>query len=132
MDYLVYIEHSAENLQFYLCYREYLRRWNALPSHVKALSPEVRADQSDLPTLTKQKSYTIGDKVRIVRRKVVTESLTADGKTFYLDEEHSEYAASSVLPFPDTSTPPTDADISTQAGLNWQPCEKLVIALLLP
>ncbi|RMD42656.1 hypothetical protein DV735_g2471, partial [Chaetothyriales sp. CBS 134920] len=40
MDFLVYIEHSAENLQFYLWYRDYVRRFFQLPEHLQKLSPE--------------------------------------------------------------------------------------------
>jgi hypothetical protein len=41
MDYLVYVAFDAENLQFFLWYRDYMKRFNALPEDVKALSPEV-------------------------------------------------------------------------------------------
>ncbi|RMZ78038.1 hypothetical protein DV737_g4117, partial [Chaetothyriales sp. CBS 132003] len=40
MDFLVYIEHSAENLQFYLWYRDYVKRFFQLPQSVQKLSPE--------------------------------------------------------------------------------------------
>ena len=48
MNYLVYIEHSAENLQFYLWYRDYLRRFNELPPNERALAPEWSAEQAEL------------------------------------------------------------------------------------
>jgi len=38
MNYLVYIEHSAENLQFFLWYRDYVARFARLPASEKALS----------------------------------------------------------------------------------------------
>ncbi|KAI0803560.1 hypothetical protein GGR55DRAFT_691605 [Xylaria sp. FL0064] len=40
MNYLIYIEHSAENLQFYLWYRDYVRRFKAAPPSETALSKE--------------------------------------------------------------------------------------------
>src|SRR3954469_11665793 len=40
MDFLVYVEHNAENLQFYLWYKDYVRRFEALPEKDRALSPE--------------------------------------------------------------------------------------------
>ncbi|KAI6777853.1 uncharacterized protein J7T54_002751 [Emericellopsis cladophorae] len=40
MNYLVYIEHSAENLQFFLWYKDYCRRFEAIPASEKALAPE--------------------------------------------------------------------------------------------
>ncbi len=40
MDYLAHIELSAENLQFYLWYRDYCRRFAEMPGSEKALAPE--------------------------------------------------------------------------------------------
>jgi len=40
MKYLVYIEHCAENLQFYLWYKDYVERFGQLPKSERALSPE--------------------------------------------------------------------------------------------
>lgn len=40
MNYLKYIEHSAENLQFFLWLRAYTQRFNDLPEHERKLSPE--------------------------------------------------------------------------------------------
>ena len=39
MNYLKYIELSAENLQFYLWFRDYTKRFDQLPESEKALSP---------------------------------------------------------------------------------------------
>jgi hypothetical protein len=57
MDFLVYIELSAENLQFYLWYLDYVKRFAALPDNEKALVPEWNADAADIETLaaTKEK-----------------------------------------------------------------------------
>ncbi|KAK4548132.1 hypothetical protein LTR36_010001 [Oleoguttula mirabilis] len=40
MNYLKYIEHAAENLQFFLWFRDYSARWENLPESEKALAPE--------------------------------------------------------------------------------------------
>ncbi|KAI8627841.1 hypothetical protein F5Y19DRAFT_465484 [Xylariaceae sp. FL1651] len=40
MNYLVYIEHSAENLQFFLWYRNYVKRFTEAPATELALAPE--------------------------------------------------------------------------------------------
>jgi hypothetical protein len=40
MNYLIYIEHSAENLQFFLWYRDYVKRFNEAPISETALAPE--------------------------------------------------------------------------------------------
>ncbi|KAH8677318.1 hypothetical protein BX600DRAFT_122469 [Xylariales sp. PMI_506] len=39
MDYLVYVEHGAECLQFFLWYCDYIERWSRLPQDEKDLSP---------------------------------------------------------------------------------------------
>ncbi|TGZ82464.1 hypothetical protein EX30DRAFT_370557 [Ascodesmis nigricans] len=39
MKYLLYVEHGAENLQFFLWYRNYVERFNELPQTEKSLSP---------------------------------------------------------------------------------------------
>lgn len=40
MNYLVYIEHSAENLQFFLWYKDYVKRFGAADTRDLSLSPE--------------------------------------------------------------------------------------------
>ena len=40
MNYLIYVERSAENLQFYLWFKDYSKRFAALPPSEWALSPE--------------------------------------------------------------------------------------------
>jgi hypothetical protein len=47
MNFLKYIELSAENLQFYLWFRNYNKRFNELPASEKALSPEWTGDNSN-------------------------------------------------------------------------------------
>lgn len=46
MDFLVYIEHDAENLQFYLWYKDYVKRFFQLPESEQALSPEWTAERA--------------------------------------------------------------------------------------
>ena len=48
MDYLVYISHDAENLQFHLWLQDYTQRFSALKPESKALAPEWK-DQSAPP-----------------------------------------------------------------------------------
>lgn len=47
MNYLKYVEHSAENLQFFLWHRSYCERFERLPASERALSPEWSASQTD-------------------------------------------------------------------------------------
>lgn len=46
MDFLVYIEHDAENLQFYLWYKDYVKRFFQLPESEQALAPEWTPEQA--------------------------------------------------------------------------------------
>lgn len=46
MDYLRHIEHNAENLQFYLWYRDYCKRFAELPRNEQKLAPEWTAEQA--------------------------------------------------------------------------------------
>jgi hypothetical protein len=45
MNYLKYIEHAAENLQFFLWFRDYSARFNDLADGERALSPEWTREQ---------------------------------------------------------------------------------------
>lgn len=40
MNYLLYVEYAAENLQFYLWHQDYVKRFQAASSSDMALSPE--------------------------------------------------------------------------------------------
>ncbi|KAK6087862.1 hypothetical protein SCUP234_01501 [Seiridium cupressi] len=54
MNYLIYIEHSAENLQFFLWYRDYTRRFEEAQTSDKSLAPEWTQTMED-ETLAKIK-----------------------------------------------------------------------------
>jgi hypothetical protein len=47
MDFLKYIEHSAENLQFYLWFKDYVTRFEALPEGERNLSTEWTQAQEE-------------------------------------------------------------------------------------
>ncbi|KAI9657467.1 MAG: hypothetical protein M1821_003149 [Bathelium mastoideum] len=47
LNYLKYIEHAAENLQFFLWHRDYTRRFNKLAERERQLSPEWTAAQAE-------------------------------------------------------------------------------------
>jgi hypothetical protein len=48
MNFLKYIELSAENLQFYLWFRDYTKRFGELPASERALSPEWLDEKSNV------------------------------------------------------------------------------------
>ena len=45
MNYLIYIEHAAENLQFHLWFQDYLKRFSQLPENERALAPVWTVEQ---------------------------------------------------------------------------------------
>lgn len=47
MNYLIYVEHSAENLQFFLWHRDYTARFQRAPESQRALAPEWTQAQED-------------------------------------------------------------------------------------
>ena len=59
MNYLKFIEHAAENLQFWLWYRDYVKRFSELPANEQCLAPEWTDEQADAelvnPNLPPQK-----------------------------------------------------------------------------
>ncbi|KAI2472327.1 hypothetical protein F4781DRAFT_428578 [Annulohypoxylon bovei var. microspora] len=50
MNYLLYIEHAAENLQFFLWYRDYVKRFNEINLSEAQLSPEWTQTMEDEAT----------------------------------------------------------------------------------
>ncbi|KAA6413940.1 MAG: regulator of g signaling superfamily [Lasallia pustulata] len=51
MNYLIYIEHAAENLQFFLWFRDYSKRFSGLPQAQRTLAPEWTAEQAEAEAL---------------------------------------------------------------------------------
>lgn len=45
LNYLIYIEHAAENLQFFLWFNDYVKRFNNLPAKEQALAPIWSAEK---------------------------------------------------------------------------------------
>lgn len=53
MNYLVYIEHAAENLQFFLWYQNYTKRFSEQPANERALAPVWSAEQAEIDAQAK-------------------------------------------------------------------------------
>lgn len=82
MNYLVYIEHGAENLQFYLWLRDYVQRFENLPPGDAALAPVWTPEQAEAAThkTTSEKPHISEDTEELLDRRlfgkepIVTES----------------------------------------------------------
>jgi len=57
MNYLIYIEHAAENLQFFLWYQDYIKRFSALPISERGLAPEWTVTQAETEAVTSQTNH---------------------------------------------------------------------------
>ena len=54
MNYLIYIEHDAENLQFYLWFQDYAERFSKLSAQEQALAPEWVPEAPETEALASQ------------------------------------------------------------------------------
>jgi hypothetical protein len=135
MDYLVYVAHDAETLQFYLWLQDYTKRYKALRREEQALSPEWR-----------QTAAMTEGKDRMPRRKASVASLSdLDPEKGNKSMRMSELipGAKDLFADPPVSpgAPATDYesfitrsvasqksivemadDANVQAGLKWQAC----------
>lgn len=129
MDYLVYVEHSAENLQFFLWYRNYVRRWEKLSDAEKKLAPEWVHSDSEVPNLTaKEEEADNGDaKTKKRRPSGVLSRILQDGEWDKMADDSSKedvtkdnqsFVSSSLGTF----VAPLVADANANAGLKWQAC----------
>jgi hypothetical protein len=135
MDYLVYVEHSAENLQFYLWYKDYVRRFHLLSANDKRLSPEWKQDTSEVPNLTRDPAKLVRIKPQSGTIATMMESgYDAKESTLFGDGQITHISARPISMVKDSGstvtssimdslmTTPSTADGAAQAGLKWKPC----------
>jgi hypothetical protein len=63
MNYLIYIEHAAENLQFFLWYQDYVKRFNALSSSERALSTEWTVEKAEAEAVAFANNNAVNKKI---------------------------------------------------------------------
>lgn len=137
MDYLVYIEHNAENLQFFLWIQEYTHRWNSKVSEKdRALSPEWIIEETQAPDLVmdagKEKSDRHGRKRSRSSKDVInmlTSAMGKDDKSFMLDSDEQAINRPDNISFISGSigASTNKKDVAEAAGMNWQPCKFPVV-----
>ena len=120
MQYLVYVSHDAENLQFWLWIQDYTKRFYASSESDQALSPpwsEVEATQPN-GTVLEQRPQTAD------KRK-------ADATEFYINFENAEHTPRSDrhsfvsgMAGSSRTTLTTVEDANAQMGLKWQSCKE--------
>jgi hypothetical protein len=160
MNYLKYIEHAAENLQFYLWLRQYTEKFNALPDSERALAPEWKMTQAESDKLVSETTRTMkisADTVAALKGtgldstpKIAesekpnpfgtperTPSEESD-RTPPMSMVGSEDARSGWMSTFSGNTDDTRkraADAYGEAGLKWKPCKlciKLITAVMVP
>jgi hypothetical protein len=118
MDYLVYIAHDAENLQFFLWLRDYTERFNALTESQQNLSPEW------VPTVTPQLIAGNATTAKKLQKTVVELGVERDMTAFYDDTITAPptHVRNSRVSFSPSEEAQKQAvvDANPQAGLKWQ------------
>jgi hypothetical protein len=134
MDYLIYIEHNAENLQFFLWYRDYERRFYDLPGKERVLSPEWIPETKEVPKLAKDPEKEAMKAKRNGPNALNDIGYDSRGAALFTedrelaaaeDRQASVFCDSRSTTDPsvsDVTSTPTLAEATAQAGLKWQPC----------
>ncbi|KAH8687866.1 regulator of G protein-like protein [Tricladium varicosporioides] len=129
MDYLIYVEHNAENLQFFLWYKDYCKRFDTLSEKDKALSPPWIPDTTEIPELTRDEKEKKWKSNRDAMAKIMDSGYDKKSPTFSSDSE-TDPSSPTLKKGGESSYPgcasgygsiPTNAEVAAQAGLKWQP-----------
>ena len=150
MNYLIYVEHAAENLQFFLWFRDYVKRFSELPDNIKILSPQANAEKLEAETAKSPRIPNSASKTAAIIFKgtdFATPRVVTTEKSYnpYFEsplETPAEEQPGSFGPWDDTSTTSlygsrkadtrqAVADAFEAADVKWQPCEyKSVVKLI--
>ena len=141
MNYLKYIEHSAENLQFYLWFRDYSARFESLPRSEQALSPQWTQAQAEAEaagnTSANKPSKNVNPQIAEVlegtdfadgRAKTTADPFNTPDETPSLEEKRdtfSEYGSSNgdMKTMVSSVAARSVADSAfDDAGMKWKPC----------
>jgi hypothetical protein len=143
MNYLKYIEHAAENLQFFLWYKDYAKRFEALPDSEKKLSPEWTVEQAEAEALaahTQPRNHTkLSPETAAVFKGTDFESQPRINES----EKNNPFYTPPRTPSGESSRDETKSSAPSamtgksshvrraegafdDAGLKWQPCEQFV------
>lgn len=133
MNYLKYIELSAENLQFFLWLQSYMKRFNELPDNEKVLSPEWTVPEME------PKQHVGPRKMSAVAKEMFngtdfgekSMNVEVEKSNPSLDTPSSPFG-DAKLSFDSASTASTEGRIDhalransafRSVGLQWKPCE---------
>lgn len=135
MDYLVYVAHDAETLQFYLWLQDYTKRYNALRKEEQALSPEWRqqaamTEAKERKPRNKASVASLGDfdPEKGNTKSMRMSEIMPGAKDIFADpplspapmNDYESFITKSVQSQKSISEMTDDAN--AQAGLKWQAC----------
>ena len=113
MDFLRYIEYDAENLQFYLWYRDYCQRFAELPESEQVLAKEWTPEQA-------LAEKTNAEKERLPKKVAPGGASVLKGTDF---DPHVKMSAPDVVPNPFNTPPRTpsaaDRDSVVPSTVGW-------------
>jgi hypothetical protein len=128
MDYLVYEEHNAESLQFFLWYYDYLQRWSQLLARQKALSPVWDPEKAAEPRsrfITYSHKRARSQKMNKIITIMEMESENQLDDPFA--DPEGRRSTSSMASSIHTSGPKTPSSVLLSPGESpkpdWQPCK---------
>lgn len=156
LNYMKYVEHDAENLQFFLWYRDYCQKFEQLPVSLKDLSPPwttAQAEVAESRSIRSVRSKRVDPVIASVPRDTAYSAISQPvvdsdrgnpfhdppGPTSEIEAREtpgsSEHGSSSgdekILRGPPT---PTFTRIANEAfrntGASWKTCEYLIQALI--
>ncbi len=126
MDYLYYVEHSAQSLQFFLWYYDYIQRWSQLLPEEKALAAVWDPEKVEEPRpryITYSHKRALSDKMnKILSIMDMEPKRLKDGS----GDRQSTPSATPALPH--NFSKPRNASVSSTNGstgsnpADWQPC----------
>lgn len=148
MNYLIYIEHAAENLQFFLWYRDFVKRFFDLPPNERALAPEWSVEQTEAELQSAQALQTAKQQISPETAEVFKGTDFAAPRANIMEVKSNPFNTPPRTPAGDReSTAPTEAAWSDHgstlngsvagskthhkqaagafegADLKWQPCK---------
>lgn len=142
MNYLIYIEHAAENLQFWLWHRDYTKRFAALSPNERSLAPEWTIEQAEAEALASQITANAGTKkispeaaavfqgTDFAHKNGLGNPFNTPPRTPMIENHESSVPLETVRDEHGSILKPTNKSIHTtaagafeKADLKWQPCK---------
>lgn len=118
MDYLVYVSHDAENLQFWLWLQDYTRRFYAAPRSEQVLSP---------PWYQVEAPHPLGNATEAARTSDKKHPIVSQYNVNFDNVEQTttpQFDKQSFMSGPNSNQSVADSveDANHQMGLKWQSC----------